>query len=500
MLIGKARKRKSNVFDEEMEDSQPDAPAKKPRKTKPYVPTLRSGAYALILALSSVPEGSNEGLTKGELIERAQPHCDASFSAPSDPSSFYTAWSSMKTLQTKDFIYEKSRPIRRYLLTDEGWEVARRIKVKMPQAEMAVREQGRAKDKSSTSLVFLDFDGAMSDEDVSAPAAPIPNESLSAPFNGLPGRTLGADPMDNFSTSSAAPRSLTPPRVNKPPQDDFINLTSSPNPPPIVRPSRLPSPPRTTSHPTQPSTTQSKHPPPPSNPTNPSTLPSINPIPLPPSTFTLRLALDTREIRAKHDRDYISSQLSLLDTPPLVQSLPLGDCAWILKLHSPTTSLSPAFSGEEPTSELVLLDYILERKRLDDLIYSVKDGRFHEQKFRLRNSGVKNVVYLVEDVNISSEHAQKYGEMVQSAIASTQVVDGWPVKRTRGVDETIRYLARMTKLLTSIYNNNKDHKPVYLLPTRDLTAENFLPILNSLRAKFPERSYAVTGKTFRGIE
>ena len=109
----------------------------------------------------------------------------------------------------------------------------------------------------------------------------------------------------------------------------------------------------------------------------------------------------------------------------------------------------------------------------------------------------------MEDVNISSEHAQKYGEMVQSAIASTQVVDGWPVKRTRGVDETIRYLARMTKLLTSIYNNNNDednnHRPVYLLPTRDLTAENFLPILKSLREKFPERSYAVTGKTFAAL-
>src|SRR5271154_1819601 len=102
-------------------------PAKKTRKAKPYVPTLRSGAYALILALATLDENNTQGLTKTETIELAQPHCDASFTAPSDPTKFYTAWNSMKTLIGKDLVDEHGRPLRRYMLTDEGWEVAKRI-------------------------------------------------------------------------------------------------------------------------------------------------------------------------------------------------------------------------------------------------------------------------------------------------------------------------------------------------------------------------------------
>lgn len=101
---------------------------KKPRKPRPYVPALRSGAYALLIALATLDENSSQGLTKAELIELAQPYCDSSFTAPSDPTKFYTAWNSMKTLIQKDLVYEHGRPVRRYALTEEGWEVAKKIK------------------------------------------------------------------------------------------------------------------------------------------------------------------------------------------------------------------------------------------------------------------------------------------------------------------------------------------------------------------------------------
>jgi crossover junction endonuclease MUS81 len=113
-------------------DNLPDGaagqPVKKPRKTKPYVPALRSGAYALLLGLATLDESSSQGLTKAQLIEEAQPHCDSSFTAPSDPTKYYTAWNSMKTLIQKDLVYEHGRPVRKYALTEEGWEVAKGIK------------------------------------------------------------------------------------------------------------------------------------------------------------------------------------------------------------------------------------------------------------------------------------------------------------------------------------------------------------------------------------
>ena len=34
----------------------------------------------------------------------------------------------MKALIEKDFVYERGRPLRRYALTDHGWDVARRLK------------------------------------------------------------------------------------------------------------------------------------------------------------------------------------------------------------------------------------------------------------------------------------------------------------------------------------------------------------------------------------
>ena len=80
-------------------------------------------------------ENSSQGLTKAQLIEAAQPHCDSSFTAPSDPTKFYTAWNSMKTLVQKDLVYEHGRPLRRYALSEDGWEVAKRIQKTLPGAD-----------------------------------------------------------------------------------------------------------------------------------------------------------------------------------------------------------------------------------------------------------------------------------------------------------------------------------------------------------------------------
>lgn len=128
---------------DDADDDLEQRPAKKPRKQKPYVPALRSGAYGLILGLTTIGEDAAVGLTKPQLIEVAQPHCDASFTAPSDPTRFYTAWNSMKTLLEKDLVYERGRPLRRYALSDEGWEVARRIQqtADMTPSELAAQHR-----------------------------------------------------------------------------------------------------------------------------------------------------------------------------------------------------------------------------------------------------------------------------------------------------------------------------------------------------------------------
>jgi crossover junction endonuclease MUS81 len=67
-------------------------------------------------------------MTKAELVEKAQPYCDSSFTAPSEPNKHFTAWNSMKTLLQKELVYTQGHPLKKYSLTEEGWEVAKAIK------------------------------------------------------------------------------------------------------------------------------------------------------------------------------------------------------------------------------------------------------------------------------------------------------------------------------------------------------------------------------------
>ncbi|KAJ5723437.1 DNA-directed DNA polymerase family X beta-like N-terminal [Penicillium malachiteum] len=404
-----------------------DQPAKKPRKTKPYVPALRSGAYALLLGLATIGENASQGMTKAHLIEVAQQWCDSSFTAPTDPTKFYTAWNSMKTLVQKDLVYEHGRPLRKYALSEDGWEVAKRIQKTLPgSAQMAFAgsdSQGQtSQGASATGALPIDDDD---DDD----EGQLENESQST--------------IPRFSAAN----------------------TDGPT----------------------------------------------DPIPLPPGSFTIQLVLDTREVRTSTDRDYIANELIKQDITPQVRALELGDAMWVAKCRDPTSLSRYGEEGDE-----VMLDWIVERKRLDDLIGSIKDGRFHEQKFRLRRSGVKHVIYLIEEFSVThpdaASGAQKYQEMVASAIASTQVVNGYFIKKTKNLDDSIRYLARMTLLLRKMYGayDSPSQEPsssqpaasskVSLIPTRSISStQSYLTLLDSLRAQDDSLTYGLTFSTFSAL-
>lgn len=174
--------------------------------------------------------------------------------------------------------------------------------------------------------------------------------------------------------------------------------------------------------------------------------PIFQPIRLQPGSFTVQLVLDNREMRAKNDRDYIQDELIKKGINPIVRPLEIGDFLWVAKFNDPALLARHQEEGDE-----VMLDYVVERKRLDDLWGSIKDGRFHEQKFRLRKSGVQHVVYIIEEFTVSADRMANINEAIESAIASTQVVDGYFIKKTKKLDDTIRYIARMTVMLQNMY-------------------------------------------------
>jgi crossover junction endonuclease MUS81 len=242
------------------------------------------------------------------------------------------------------------------------------------------------------------------------------------------------------------------------------------------------------------------------------------PIALPPGSFTIELILDSREVRAKNDRDYISKELETKGITTQVRALELGDAMWVAKCKDPRFLARHGEEGDE-----VMLDWIVERKRLDDLIGSIKDGRFHEQKFRLRRSGIAHVVYLIEEFTVSHSSSTAAGNMpnyqdsVASAIASTQVINGYFVKKTKNLDDTIRYLARMTFLLRKMYetasctgdrssqpsssssssSSNVRAKSVALIPSSNLSSsESYLSTIRDLRSGSSSSSNTTYGVSF----
>lgn len=58
--------------------------------------------------------------------------------------------------------------------------------------------------------------------------------------------------------------------------------------------------------------------------------------------------------------------------------------------------------------------------------------------------------YVIEEFNM--DEAVRFGQQaVQTALASTQVVDGFFVKHTTSIDETVDYLERLTNALKKDY-------------------------------------------------
>ncbi|CAL8326138.1 unnamed protein product [Lota lota] len=132
-----------------------------------------------------------------------------------------------------------------------------------------------------------------------------------------------------------------------------------------------------------------------------------------------------------------------------VRKLNVGDFLWVARERvAPVPGQLRA-----PVAMELVLDYIIERKRMDDLCGSIIDGRFREQKFRLKRCGLSRPIYLVEECGTAASHMSLPEATLQQAIINTQVVDGFFVKRVQDVRESAAYLTVMTRYLTRLYQN-----------------------------------------------
>ncbi|KAI7889312.1 uncharacterized protein EV154DRAFT_467562 [Mucor mucedo] len=186
-----------------------------------------------------------------------------------------------------------------------------------------------------------------------------------------------------------------------------------------------------------------------------------------PHEYEIVLVLDSREIQMKNDRDYFQRKLAENGVKFITRSMDLGDVIWIARKI-----------GNTNQNEELFLDYVVERKRLDDLVSSIKDGRYTEQKTRLKRSGAEKVMYVVEEYNRAD--AVNFGvQAVQTAMSSLQIIDGFFLKTTEGVDETIAFFVSVTKLIHQIYKNTV----LYTIPGHIITRQNYLSLKKACKDK-----------------
>lgn len=167
---------------------------------------------------------------------------------------------------------------------------------------------------------------------------------------------------------------------------------------------------------------------------------------LPRDAYEVVMLVDTREIAGKGNakggksRKTIFQEMVKRGIACEERSLALGDFMWIAR--------------DKRRGTEYVMDVIVERKKVDDLWASIKDGRYYEQKFRLARSGVERVVYIVEGALQAGGNPHKTWnqlpvDTLESALVSTQVGNDFVVQRCATLRESISFLKSLTRQLTA---------------------------------------------------
>ena len=124
-----------------------------------------------------------------------------------------------------------------------------------------------------------------------------------------------------------------------------------------------------------------------------------------------------------------------------------------------------------PLGDIIIYDdndekLIIERKCLNDLLASIKDGRYEEQSYRLNglNHPNHNIYYLIEgDVNKANRFKDNNIEKLTlySAMFSLNYYKGFSVMRTLSMEETAIFIcntaSKLSKSDKKAYYENKPH-------------------------------------------
>ncbi|XP_053199780.1 crossover junction endonuclease MUS81 [Scomber japonicus] len=360
------------------------------KKKREYVPQKRSGGYAVLLTLYRQSQTpGSKGYMFKMELQTEAQRLCDKSFSVPDLGSKYTAWSSVSTLIQKNLVIKTHNPAR-YSLTDEGSALAERLE----SAEEGTKEGpdgDREEGRSEGGEDEVEEEGGPGVVDLTA-----------------------SDNEDDEEQDKIHPAEERPVCVAQPRSEDQV-------------------------------VSSGKHQ------DSQATSGKSNGARLLPGTYEILLCVDFIETTggSSHRKQELVKELQRNGVNFDVRKLNVGDFLWVAREKvTPVPGQLRAPEGRE-----LVLDYIIERKRMDDLCGSIIDGRFREQKFRLKRCGLRKPVYLVEECGTAASHLSLPETTLQQAIVNTQVVDGFFVKRVQDVRESAAYLTIMTRYLTKLYLN-----------------------------------------------
>ncbi|ODV68416.1 crossover junction endonuclease MUS81 [Hyphopichia burtonii NRRL Y-1933] len=435
-----------------------DKPKKKTKRTN-YLPKRRAGSWAILIALY-LKDRRGRGLRKDEITSTAAEYCDGSFNSNPGAGVFYSAWDGIKVLINRDYVHVSASTPKLYTLTESGLSLA---KVLIDQEGISVSPiRQDVSDMSFDNGIRISPNNTFSSSQYTKSQNEVANNLQSSPSKPI---EIANSSSPNISFIHPDPNLLTSPSKTDKHLSPLKNVTSN-----ILfntidsSPSRVqkPSEEEIMSSPKRKDSLKYHH-------DRAKRVYADIAYEIWSSTdYEIVPIIDNREIRSSKERDYFESKLGSHNVKCDVRPLSLGDILWIAKHRT--------------TKKEVVLDFVCERKRIDDLAASIKDGRFQEQKSRLKKSGLRYVYYLVEEM-MADFNGGEMLESIKSAISMTMTVSKFYVRKFKNLDSTISYIATLTNVIHDKYIG-EGKKLIVLKPRSIDNQDEFRSQLNLFRDKF----------------
>ncbi len=124
--------------------------------------------------------------------------------------------------------------------------------------------------------------------------------------------------------------------------------------------------------------------------------------------------------------------------------------------------------------------WIFERKTVADLMASIKDGRYKEQKARLMSQG-HDVTYIIEGDDILSSRNERHQTVLSGAYLHTMYRDNIRVVFTKNVNDTCTFLLTLCSKMIDhpeyFHGGNETHSYAECIKLKSKKIENITPEL-----------------------